>query len=249
MKQSTWKQKTQKISVLLFGLTLLLLNAASISFAQDITLAWDVNQESDVAFYNVYFKDIETQETWQEPGPVHDPSSNVASYQILGLDGTRQHCFTVTALTDSGVESSPSEEVCTTDAPAAATGAMLTPNVASPQAVGSSVVFTAGGTGGSGSYEYRFWLRSGGVWAIAQDYSTSNTWTWDTTGLTADSYGVVVYVRSVGSTAGYEAARFINYVLLPPATGATLVPDLASPQPVGTSPIVFTAGGTGGSGT
>ena len=117
MKQSTWKQNTQKISVLLFGLTLLLLSAASISFAQEITLAWDANQESDVAFYNIYFRDVETQSTWQEPGPVHDPSTSVFSYQILGLDGTRQHCFKVTALNDSGIESLPSEETCTTATP------------------------------------------------------------------------------------------------------------------------------------
>jgi hypothetical protein len=117
MKQSTWKQNTQKISVLLFGLTLLLLSAASISFAQDITLAWDANQESDVAFYNIYFRDVETQSTWQEPGPVHDPSTIVVSHQILGLDGTRQHCFKVTALNDSGIESLPSEETCTTATP------------------------------------------------------------------------------------------------------------------------------------
>jgi hypothetical protein len=101
------------LSAVIFGLTLFLLSAANVSLAKDITLTWDANQESDVAFYNVNFKDVETQETWQEPGPAHDPSSNVASYQILGLDGTRQYCFKVTALNDSGLESSPSEEVCT----------------------------------------------------------------------------------------------------------------------------------------
>jgi hypothetical protein len=108
-----------KLSAVIFGLTLFLLSAANVSLAKDITLTWDANQESDVAFYNVYLKDMETQETWQEPGPAHDPAASTISQQIFGLDGTRQYCFQVTALNDSSIESSPSSEVCTVVAPVA----------------------------------------------------------------------------------------------------------------------------------
>ena len=117
MKKMACMPPKQKLSALIFGLTLFLLSAANVSLATDITLTWDTNQESNVAFYNVYFKDVETQETWQEPGPAHDPSSKVTSYQILGLDGTRQYCFNVTALNATSIESSPSNEVCTVVAP------------------------------------------------------------------------------------------------------------------------------------
>ncbi len=107
----------QKILAVVFGFTLFLLSTANISFAKDITLTWDANQESDVSFYNVYFKDMETQESWQEPGPAHDPTVGTVSHQVLGLDGTRQYCLQVTALNDSSIESSPSQEVCTVATP------------------------------------------------------------------------------------------------------------------------------------
>ena len=107
----------QKLLTVFFGLTVLLLSLASVSLAKDVTLTWDTNLESDVAFYNVYLKDMETQETWQEPGPTHDPASSSVSHQILGLDGTRQYCFQVTALNDASTESPPSQEVCSTVTP------------------------------------------------------------------------------------------------------------------------------------
>jgi hypothetical protein len=118
MKNMTCNKQMQKIAALIFCLTLLLLSAVSVSFAQDITLAWDSNQESGIASYNVYFTEVETQQAWQEPGPAHDPSTNVVTYQILGLDGTRQHCFEVTSVSDSGLESPFSNKVCTTVASA-----------------------------------------------------------------------------------------------------------------------------------
>jgi hypothetical protein len=177
MKQSTWKQNTQKISVLLFGLTLLLLSAASISFAQDITLAWDANQESDVAFYNINFRDVETQSTWQEPGPVHDPSTSVVSHQILGLDRTRQHCFTVTALNDSGVESSPSEEVCTTAAPAAI---VLAPNGGESLAGLTTTNIQWTSHPDAASYWVRFSSDGGTSWSrlTTQDAALPTNYSW-----------------------------------------------------------------------
>ena len=57
-------------------------------------------------------------------------------------------------------------------------GATLESDLDSPQLVGTpQVIFTAEGSGGSGSYEYRFWLDSGSGWTIEQEYSASNTWT------------------------------------------------------------------------
>jgi hypothetical protein len=114
MKKKACLYSNQKISAAIFSLILFMLCAVNVSFAQDITLTWDANQESDVAFYNVYFKDMETQESWQEPGPAHDPSASVVSHQVLGLLDTRQYCFQVTALSDSNIESAPSPEICTT---------------------------------------------------------------------------------------------------------------------------------------
>jgi len=124
----------------------------------------------------------------------------------------------------------------------------ITANPSSPQTLGVQPTFTANGIGGSGNYEYKFWLKTAGVWNPVQDYSTTNTWTWNTTGAAAGTYGVQVYVRNVGSSAKYEATKTMSYTLNPsPATGATLISNKPSPQIAGNS-VTFTAGGVGGSG-
>jgi hypothetical protein len=131
-----------------------------------------------------------------------------------------------------------------------ATGATLTASPATSQMVGNSAAFTAGGSGGSGSYEYRFVLINGTTGTVVRSYSTTNTWTWNTTGYTAGAYMIEVDVRSAGSSAAYEAYKAISYSLVTssPATGATLTAGPASPQPIGTQ-VTFTAGGIGGSGS
>jgi hypothetical protein len=48
---------------------------------------------------------------------------------------------------------------------------------------------------------------------IVKSYSTSNTWTWNTSGVTAGTYSVLVWVRNVGSPASYEAGKSIGYSL------------------------------------
>jgi len=129
-----------------------------------------------------------------------------------------------------------------------ATGATISSNLATPQVVGSSITFTADGVGGTGTYEYKFWLKANGVWTMVQNYSTVNTWTWNTTGASVGTYGVQVYVRNTESSAKYEATKTMSYVLsASPATGATLISNIASPQTAGAG-VTFTAGGIGGSG-
>ncbi|MEW6488796.1 MAG: hypothetical protein AB1578_12900 [Thermodesulfobacteriota bacterium] len=132
-----------------------------------------------------------------------------------------------------------------------ATGVTLTPSLASPQAVGTSVLFTAAGLPEGGSYEYRFWLKEGATWAVVQSYSASAQWTWSTVGKAPGTYYVQVDCRAVGSTVNREAAKVVAYTLTAPttpATGVTLTPSLPSPQPVGTG-ITFTAAGLPDGGT
>jgi hypothetical protein len=47
--------------------------------------------------------------------------------------------------------------------PSPANGATLFSSLASPQFAGASVTFIGVGSGGTGTYEYRFWLNSGGI--------------------------------------------------------------------------------------
>jgi len=89
----------------------------------------------------------------------------------------------------------------------------LTPSVPSPQAVEKQVTFFAGATGGSGAYEYQFWLKKNGAWAVVQPYSTASSWTWDTTGAASGDYLVAVYARNAGSTYTKDVSLGIPYSL------------------------------------
>jgi len=131
----------------------------------------------------------------------------------------------------------------------AATGVTLTPHPLSPQLPGTSVTWVADATGGTGIYEYQFWLFSGGGWSMVQAYGMSTAWSWDTTGLATGRYEVQVRARSLGSTAAYEAVVNSPFTLsIPAATGVTLTPSPLSPQASGTS-VTWTAVASGGSGT
>jgi hypothetical protein len=59
-----------------------------------------------------------------------------------------------------------------------ATGATLAANPASPQARGTTVTFTAAGSGSAAGYSYQFWLFNGTTWTMVQDWSTTATWAW-----------------------------------------------------------------------
>jgi Bacterial Ig-like domain len=131
--------------------------------------------------------------------------------------------------------------------PAAATGVSVTPSLSSPGAPGTPITFTAAGQGGSGAYEYRFWLNSGTGYTIVQAYSAASTLLW--TPAATGNYDILVDVRNAGSTAFREASTKLFFYQIQPAaaTGVSVTPSLASPQAPGT-PITFTAAGQGGGG-
>jgi FtsP/CotA-like multicopper oxidase with cupredoxin domain len=128
-------------------------------------------------------------------------------------------------------------------------GLNLTAAPSSPTTVGRTITFTAA-MGGAGNFEYRFfWRTATGTWTQGQAYSTTATWNWNTAALAlpAGTYYIQVYARHVGNTVAFEAAKAISYTLSLPASGVTLTPSVASPQPVGAT-ITMTAAGQGGSG-
>jgi hypothetical protein len=119
---------------------------------------------------------------------------------------------------------------------------------ASPQTPGTSVTFTASASG-CPRPNYEFWLQPpGGSWAIVQAYSTSATWTWNTTGLATGTYTLDVYARDASSTAAYDAHLSPNPTFLlgagPACTAVSDVASAAPPQQPGTT-VTFTATATG----
>jgi hypothetical protein len=84
----------------------------------------------------------------------------------------------------------------------------------SPRPVGTSVIFNASASGGSGSYQYQFLVKNSLTgWATAQAYSSNSSFTWNTAGLTAGTYNIQVWARNTGSTASYETYKGTKYVL------------------------------------
>jgi spore germination protein YaaH len=131
----------------------------------------------------------------------------------------------------------------------ACTGATLSPSVPSPQFVGTQIVVTASA---SASFcpnpRYQFWiLPPGGSWTVAQAYSSSATFNWNTTGDAVGNYYVSVWVRDASSVgASYDTyVPGIPYTLTSGAcTSVTASAAPASPQTAGT-PVAITASASG----
>jgi hypothetical protein len=89
----------------------------------------------------------------------------------------------------------------------------LTANRSFPAPTGTVLTWTAAASGGSGALEYQYWRyrSSTGVWQVVRDYSTTNTYSWAPSAGEGGSYALQVWVRSVGSTATYQAYRSFGY--------------------------------------
>ena len=131
----------------------------------------------------------------------------------------------------------------------------LSANIASPQTEGTSVTFTASATGGSGSYEYKFWEQSPATnwqWVVVREFGASNTFTWNTAGKVGTSQ-IGVWVRNAGTdfNQNLDQTKYITSYIVEEASlpsSVTLSTNIASPQTEGTS-VTFTASATGGSGS
>jgi hypothetical protein len=76
----------------------------------------------------------------------------------------------------------------------------LTPDRASPQSVGTGITWTAVAEGGSGSYQYKWWLYDGSRWTVLRDWTGASTYIWTPTTVSA-AYRIGVWVREAASTA------------------------------------------------
>ena len=124
--------------------------------------------------------------------------------------------------------------------PLACTSAGETADKASPQQVGTVVLFTAT-SAGCGQPTYRFYLkRPDGFWYLMQDYGGA-TFGWNSASETPGTYTVNVWVRRSGSSAGYEAFASTPYTLVAPLSckSAAETANNSSPQQAGTV-VTFT---------
>ncbi|AMV72478.1 hypothetical protein JCM30471_09950 [Desulfuromonas carbonis] len=146
-----------------------------------------------------------------------------------------------------------SSMVYTLQSPTAVTSVTYTASPVSPQAVGTSVNFTAVATGGGASLEYQLltyaYDAATPFWTTAVNWQTSPILNWNTNLAAGPGrYRIEVRVRTVGSTALFEARNSsMVYTLQSPTavTSVTYTASPVSPQAVGTS-VNFTAVATGG---
>jgi hypothetical protein len=125
----------------------------------------------------------------------------------------------------------------------------LSGNVASPQAPGMTITFTAAAAGSTAPYQFKWFIFNGTSWAMVQDWTNSATHSWTPTVANAN-YRVGVWARSAGST---DDSGSVNLSIpYPIASGSPSTPlrltgitsNAASPQRRGTT-ITFTATATG----
>jgi hypothetical protein len=102
----------------------------------EVTLAWDPNDEPDLAGYIVYVKDVSFSPTYYQLDTVSldelEPDNPM--YTATDLNENLQYCFVVTAYDSEGFESGFSNEVC----------------VINGQEIVSNAVQASGGGGGGG---------------------------------------------------------------------------------------------------
>jgi hypothetical protein len=96
--------------------------------------------------------------------------------------------------------------------PAPATGVNVTPSQSSPHATGTSVLFSAAGTGSTG-YDYRFRLHNGSSWTIVQNYGIGSSWTLPAA-TAPGTYTIAAEVRT-SSLVDRDSVTYVNYVVTP----------------------------------
>lgn len=169
--------------------------------------------------------------------------SNTASWSRTVTLASGANTLTVVA-TDGGGNTR-TTSISLTYAVSAVTSVTLTPLLSSPRVAGTSITFSAAGSGGVGPRQYKFLLqRDGGSTQVLRGWSTSSTYTWTPT--IAGSYIVTVWARSAGVTIDApQASAQTAYVITGALAATSITADVPSPQNIGTT-VTFTAAATGG---
>jgi hypothetical protein len=90
------------------------------------------------------------------------------------------------------------------------TSVSLISDLPSPQSEGTIVTFTARADGGSGDYEYRYFLKDPlDQWSVVREYSSESNYIWAVTGIGESA--IQVWARNAGSESNYEVLNTIPF--------------------------------------
>ena len=122
------------------------------------------------------------------------------------------------------------------------TAATLAAIPTSPQLVGTQIDFSSTASGPKcSSPVFAYWLQyPSGKWVLKRQFSSTETWTWNTAGYPLGDYTIHVWANQSGDpTATWESYGTMSYTLTG-CTSASLTPNPASPLPRG-GQVQFTA--------
>jgi hypothetical protein len=114
---------------------------------------------------------------------------------------------------------------------------------------GTDVTLTGDATCGEGSAEYEFWIQPpGGSWTVVQAYSASNTYTWNTTGLSPGGYLVEIDAKEAGSTGGYQSYALLTVDITASQTCSSVTASAAPSDEAAGNVVTVTGSATCSSG-
>ena len=213
----------------LFVMAMVLFNASAHS--AQVTLQWNPVNTADG--YRVYVGTASCEYNYSSGDPLVGNSpfdvANATTYTIGLPSGT--YYFSVTAYNSYGESGYTAEVSAIISESSPVTSVSLVSDLASPQTEGTSVSFTAQADGGSGIYEYQYWVNDVTSGAqMVQDYSSTQTYTWVASSK-IDQIGV--FARNSGSTAVSEATATM------PFSTETMITSTAGEEPV--LPAIYVA--------
>ena len=187
-------------NLMFFSALLLALLISVWARAEQATLAWDANTESDLAGYKLHYG------TASNSYSVHIDVNNVTTYTVVGLTAGQTYYFAATAYDASGNESGYSNSVSyAVPAPNGVPSTPATPSGASSALVNTTIAFSTSATDPNGdSLEYRYdW--GGGAFSGWGTASQSHSWT------AVGQYAVKAQAKdSRGAESAWSAAKTVT---------------------------------------